>query len=137
MAPAGRGHLRRVRAPCVPIAQLSVALWYARGAYPTVVRGAGPHPVRYREPPSPTGRRISAMAHAKESPALRAGYFLPLGQKFSSRVMPEPVGFVDSPVVAGPPERASASWAIECVMAARGACSISGTPLLRTSTIVR
>ena len=36
-----------------------------------------------------------------------------------------------------PPETASASETIECVMAAFVACSTSGTPLLRTSTIVR
>ena len=35
------------------------------------------------------------------------------------------------------PQRASASAMIDCVMAALGACSISGTPLLRTSTITR
>ena len=57
------------------------------------------------------------------------------GQKLSQRPSP----FFDaSPDSCGPPPASvSASPTIDWVIGARGACSTSGTPLLRTSTIVR
>ena len=64
----------------------------------------------------------------------RIGYFA--GQRFNQRrlLLSPSASTVSSSSL---PQSAAANWLIETVIPAFGACSTSGTPLLRTSTITR
>jgi len=85
-----------------------------------------------------SSRRGKRMARepSVEVRAPRWVYFLSFDQKLNRRDTPAPL-LRSVWAACSSPLSASASCLIDCVMAALGACSYKGTPLLRVSTIVR
>ena len=82
----------------------------------------------------PRTARLVALTQYMSSAAGSLTYCARAGQRLSqlrTLLARRPIGSSDLPL------RASASWPIDCVIAAFGACCISGTPLFRTSTITR